>query len=41
MNRSSVEKFEQTLDTKKKYDLMAELKEFPSIRNLLEAHASV
>lgn len=36
VNRSSVEKFEQTLDTKKDYDLMAELREFPSVRNLLE-----
>ncbi len=37
VNRSSVEKFEQSLDTKKDYDLMAELREFPSFRNLLEA----
>jgi flagellar L-ring protein precursor FlgH len=36
VNRSSVEKFEQTLDTKKDYDLSAELREFPSVRNLLE-----
>ncbi len=37
VNRSSVEKFEQSLDTKKDYDLMAELRRFPSIRHLLEA----
>jgi len=37
VNRSSVEKFEQSLDTKKDYDLMAELSKFPSVRNLLEA----
>lgn len=36
VNRSSVEKFEQTLDTKKDYDMMAELREFPSVRNLWE-----
>lgn len=36
VNRSSVEKFEQTLDTKKDYDLSAELREFPSVRNLWE-----
>ena len=37
VNRSSVEKFEQSLDTTKKYDLLAELKQFPSVRNLWEA----
>lgn len=36
VNRSSVEKFEQSLDTTKKYDLIAELSDFPSIRHLLE-----
>ena len=36
VNRSSVEKFEQSLDTSKDYDLMAELREFPSVRHLLE-----
>lgn len=36
VNRSSFEKFEQTLDLKKDYNMMAELRKFPSVRNLLE-----
>lgn len=37
INEVSTQKLEQTLDTKKKYDLKAELKRFPSLRHLLEA----
>lgn len=37
INETSIESFEQTLDTEKTYDIMAALVEFPSIRNLLEA----
>lgn len=37
INESSTQKLEQTLDTKKKYNLNAELKRFPSLRHLLEA----
>jgi flagellar L-ring protein precursor FlgH len=37
INETSVQSFEQSLDSSKKYDIMAELVKFPSIRNLLEA----
>lgn len=36
INESSAAKMEQTLDTKKDYDLDASLRQFPSIRDLLE-----
>lgn len=36
INESSAAKMEQTLDTKKDYDLDASLRQFPSIRELLE-----
>lgn len=36
INESSVEKMEQSLDTKKDYNLSAELSKFPSLRHLLE-----
>ncbi|HYE03709.1 MAG TPA: flagellar basal body L-ring protein FlgH [Phycisphaerales bacterium] len=37
INQQSVQKYEQSLDTQKKYDLRAELAKFPSLRHLLEA----
>ncbi|MBC7835631.1 MAG: flagellar basal body L-ring protein FlgH [Phycisphaerales bacterium] len=37
VNQQSIQKYEQTLDTDKKYDLRAELSKFPSLRHLLEA----
>ncbi len=37
INKTSVQSFEQSLDTEKKYDISAELAKFPSIRNLLQA----
>ena len=37
VKESSVQKFKQSLDTKEKLDLTAELTKFPSLRNLLEA----
>lgn len=36
INETSLQKAEQSLDTKKKYDLKAELSQFPSLRRLLE-----
>ncbi|MBL8990307.1 MAG: flagellar basal body L-ring protein FlgH [Phycisphaerae bacterium] len=36
INETSIQKYEQSLDAKKKYDLLAELKYFPSIQKLLE-----
>ncbi len=36
INKSSVQKFEQSLDTKKDYDLSAELSKFPSLQRLLK-----
>lgn len=37
INETSTQKLEQTMDTKKSFDLQAELKRFPSLRHLLEA----
>ena len=37
INESSMQKFEQSLDAKKKYDLLGELTNFPSIKRLLDA----
>lgn len=36
INQASLQKSEQTLKTKKQYDLKAELKQFPSLRKLIE-----
>ncbi|MCW5765517.1 MAG: flagellar basal body L-ring protein FlgH [Phycisphaeraceae bacterium] len=36
INETSIQKYEQSLDAKKKYDLLGELKYFPSIQKLLE-----
>lgn len=36
INQASLQKSEQTLKTKKQYDLQAELKQFPSLRKLIQ-----
>lgn len=36
INETSIQKYEQSLDAKKKYDLLSELKAFPDIQKLLE-----
>ena len=36
VNQSSLQKSEQSLETKKQFDLLAELKQFPSLRALIE-----
>lgn len=37
INESSIQKYEQSLDTDKRFDLKAKLGKFPSLRHLLEA----